>query len=187
LKSKHLEYLLVLILSCAFTRGLMRLVGIPTIIPKSIMEFSILSLFAWSLSHRCLTQKKPARIPGALLMPCLFGISVLSFIQNEQPILAFLLFLRNVFVYYLLFVALLNVDFSESSAKRINKYLVFLFLIQIPAGLAKYAVMGIREGGPIGTVCVNGGNYSTTLPLFAIAFLSSFLPSFLCSMTPMFW
>lgn len=166
--------IIVLILTFAFTRGIFGIAGIPTIIPKSIMEFLIVMLFAKALYLRHKSGGKKVRIIGCLPMAFLFCICVLSYVLIEQPWLKFLFFMRNIFVYYLLFVALLHLNLSENDVKAVNKFLVFLFLIQLPAGTAKYVYYGLYEGGIIGTICMHGGNYSTTLPLFAMAFLFSF-------------
>jgi hypothetical protein len=168
------EWIVFIILTCALTRGIIEMMGIPTIIPKSIMEFLILLLFVKASCLRHIAGRRRVRIIGLLSMACLLCICMLSFAMKEQPVLKFLFFMRNIFIYYLLFVALLKLNLSENGIKKLNKYLMFLFLIQIPIGIAKYMFYGICEGGPVGTIGLSSGNYSTTLPLFVIALLFSF-------------
>jgi hypothetical protein len=166
---------LVLIFTMAFSQGiLLLLMGIPTIVPRMVMELSIVFLFAKSLYLQSIVYyRRPIKAFGFLPMLGLFTVSLLSFYVNEQPTIAFLLFCRHIFIFYLLFVTLLNLNLSEKTIRKINKYLIFLFLIQIPAAIIKFIFIGLEEGRGIGTVSVQGGGLSTTLPLFAIAFLLS--------------
>lgn len=171
---KSNTFALTIIITFAMTRGILLLVSIPSIVPRSIMELSILILLAKAVYLRGIVMKKSIRTIGFLPVLGLSLVTLLSFYINRQPILPFLIFSRNVFIYYLLFIALLNLNLSEDAVKKLNMYLVFLFLLQLPIGVIKYMTTGIVEGGLIGTVTIHGGNFSTTLPLFAIAFLFSF-------------
>jgi len=164
---------LVIILTLAFSRGIMLLAGIPTIVPRSIMEISILLLLVKSLYLRSIVGKRSIKVLGFLPLLALFIVSLFSLYINKKAFFPYLFFLRDIFVYYLLFIALLNLDLAESTLKDINKYIVFLFLIQIPAAITKFIIIGLEEGRGIGTVSVYAGSLSVTLPLFAMAFLFS--------------
>lgn len=165
---------LILIFTMAFTQGVLELIGIPMIVPKSIAELTVILLLLKAIYFQGIVKKRSIKVFGLLPMFGLFYIILLSFYINEQPTLRFLLFSRHMFIFYLLFIALLNLNLSEEAVKRINKYAIFLFLIQIPAAIVKLIVIGQDEGRGIGTVSMQGGQLSTTLPLFAIAFSLAF-------------
>lgn len=164
---------LVIILTLAFTRGIILLAGIPTIVPRSIMEISILLLLVKSLYLQSIVVKRSVKVIGFSPLLALFIVSLFSLYVNKKPFFPYLFFLRDIFIYYLFFVALLNLDLAERTLKFINKYIVFLFLLQIPAAITKFIIIGMEEGRGIGTVSVYAGPLSVTLPLFAIAFLLS--------------
>ena len=172
--SKSNTIALLLILTPAFSQGIFSLMGIPTIVPRMCMELTILLLLGKSLYLQGIIKKAPIRAFGFLPMLGLFVVSLFSVYINEEPIFPFLLFCRHIFIFYLLLVALLNLNISESTIKKINKYIVLLFLIQIPAAITKFVIIGQDEGAGVGTVSMQGGELSTILPLVAIAFLFAF-------------
>ena len=86
--------------------------------------------------------------------------------------------MRFIFQFYLLFIALLNIELSENQLKYINIFLIALFVIQIPTAIIKWFAYGYSDlagsiGGEtaIGTYGGSHGAMSTVLPLFAIGFL----------------
>lgn len=74
---------------------------------------------------------------------------------------------------YLFFVAVYNLNISVASLKKINKFIIFFILLQIPAAVYKYSMYGMREGTIIGTFANNSGALSTVFPLFIIGYLIS--------------
>ena len=166
-------FAIVIVFTMAFSQGIFGLFGIPSIVPRLIAELSIIVLLAKSLFLKPTNTKKLVSF-GLLPMTGLFLVTVFSFYINNMPILNFVLFFRHMFIFYFFLLALLNLKISQRTVSIINRYLVFLFLIQILANLIKFAVVGQTEGYGIGTMSVHGGSLTTTFALSAIAFSFAF-------------
>jgi len=163
-----------LIFTTAFTRVIFHLVGLPRAVPTLFTELCILLLLTKALYVRLIIQQKPMRAIGFFPMLGIFVISVFSYLMNTPGVLPAIFFLRKTFIFYLFFIAVLNLDLSHATITKVNRYILFLFFIQIPASLVKLFLIGQEEGRGIGTVSWHAGALSTTLPLFAISFLLSF-------------
>lgn len=157
----------------AFSQGIFSFYGVPTIVPRTIMELFIVLLFMKSFCEKSI-NKSSFIVFGLLPMTGLFFVAFLSFYMSSEPVLAFILFCRHVFVFYLFFLALLNLNLPQITISKFNYYLVFLFLIQIPANLIKFFTIGQEEGLGIGTMSMQAGSLTAMFTLFAIAFCLAF-------------
>jgi hypothetical protein len=167
-----------IILVFAMIRGGLELAGIPTILTRAIAELAILVLFFKAIYVRGIVRALPIRVIGLFPMAGLLVVALLSLHWNDryrdlEVLLAFLLALRDVFLYYCLFVALLNLGWPARTMHIANRIVMVLFLIQIPVAFVKLLTRGVREG-VVGTVSLEADQLSTVLPLFVIAFLFSF-------------
>lgn len=167
------EIVLLIIFTVAFGQGVFLILGVPTIVPRMIMESSIVFLLLISIYAR-LAKKERFVVFGLLPMTGLFLTSLISYGINDEPLLPLLLFLRHTFIFYIFFIALLNLGIPPGTAHIVNKYLVFLFLIQIPANFIKFFIVGQQEGRGIGTMSLRAGSLTTTFVLFALAFAFAF-------------
>lgn len=147
--------------------------GLPRMVPSLFTELCVLLLLAKGIYIRLFILQKPIKIPGFYPMLGLFIVSLFSYLINMPNILPAIFFLRKTFIYYFFFVALSNLDLDEETITKINKYVPFLFLMQIPAAAIKYLCVGIDEYW-IGTISWQAGQLSTTFPLFVIGFLLAF-------------
>ena len=82
----------------------------------------------------------------------ILAVATFSYSYNQPEILPAIFFVRQIFIFYLFFVALLNLNLSEETVFKINKLIIFLFLIQLPAAAVKLILVGQWEGLGIGTV-----------------------------------
>ena len=162
-----------LIFTTAFTEVIFHFVGITRMVPILFTELCILILFAKAFYIKIFIHRKPLRAVGFYPMLGVLLVTFVSSIFNQSELLPAIFFIRQTFIYYLFFIALQNLSLSGKSILQINKYIVFLFLIQLPTSLLKVVTLGPDEKW-IGTVSWQAGQLSTTLPLFAIAFLASF-------------
>jgi hypothetical protein len=162
-----------MIFTTAFTRVIFHFMGLPSTVPTLFTEFCVLLLLAKALYLQLFIYNKPLRAFGFFPMLGILVVSCISFLFNKPELLPAILFLRQTFVFYLFFVALQNLNLSEKTIQRINQYIIFLFLIQLPAALIKYTIVGQDEYW-VGTVSWQGGQLSTMLPLFASSFLFAF-------------
>lgn len=162
-----------MILTLSFTRILFTFAGFPRAVPVLLTEICIILLFIKAISPQIFGHKNTLKMSGSLFMLGVLFVTIVSYLANEPETMPAIFFIRQVFIYYLFFFALQNLDLSEKTIDKINKLIILLFLIQLPAALVKYITVGQNEGW-IGTVSWQGAQFSTTLPLFAIAFLIAF-------------
>ncbi len=101
------------------------------------------------------------------------SVSIISYFVNHASFIHAFLFFRLLFRYYLLYLAIINLDIAERQLKIINGLIIFLFLIQVPTAFIKYFLYGQGERA-IGTYGYHGGELSTVLPLISISFLIAF-------------
>jgi hypothetical protein len=125
-------------------------------------------------------------MPGILPVTASLGVYILSGLINKTHFPPGFVFAGIVFEYYVLFIVLLNMNFTEGSFRRLNGVLLVLCVIQIPAALIKLFVLkrGYFFGGPgfvsfgsevaAGTFGRQTGSMGTTFPLIIIGFLFVF-------------
>jgi len=159
-KSNKLALGLIFIL--AFTRVFFHFAGLPRMVPSILTEVCVLTFFTKAFYYRFYIQKRAFRIIGFYPMLGVLLLSIISVLVNGQ-----------VFIFYIFFLALMNLDLSENTVSFLNRLIIFLFLIQLPAAALKYLFLGQQELWA-GTVSWQAGQFGTTLPLFAIAFLIAF-------------
>jgi hypothetical protein len=155
-----------------FMQGLMRYIGIPGLYINAIIEISILLFFIASV-YVSFVKRKTFNLP--VIVPFfIFSLAVfLSIVYNDSDIYNSFLMYRQFMWPYLFFVAVYNLNISAESLKKINKFIIFFILLQIPAAVYKYLMFGMREGTIIGTFANNSGSLSTIFPLFIIGYLIS--------------
>jgi len=136
------DFFLLTIITMAFSQGIFLILGFSTIVPRMIMELSVVFLFLISIFIRLVRNNKVV-VFGLLPVAGLFLTSLISRHINSEPLLPFLIFLRHTFIFYVFFIALLNLELRRSTYYRINKYLIFLFIIQIPANIVKFFIVGV--------------------------------------------
>ena len=110
------------------------------------------------------------------LMP-VFGIIaviIISHIVNKTSVLQTILFSRYLISGYLIFFSVLNLRLNEGDAKTILRFVIFLFLVQIPASFIKLLILGQGEQS-VGTFGFSPGTLGTLVPLIAISFLFAFI------------
>ena len=148
----------------------MQFLEFPGIISRGMPEALVLALTLKAILPR-LGKGQRVRLLGGL--PVLgFIICVgLSALTARAAGVEALLFIRHSMVFYLLFIAALNMDLTERNFRVIGGFLCLMALTQLPIGLGKFLNNGFMEGGFIGTLPRQAGSLSTIMPLFVITFL----------------
>lgn len=123
-------------------------------------------MFAKALALTAI-QRRRFKATGAMLALLFLALTFLSILVNRSGVIPALLMLRLLFRYYLLFLAIINLDYDEKSAKLINKILILVFLLQIPLSVVKLFTFGQGET----SLGLSSHSLSTIFPLIAIAFL----------------
>jgi hypothetical protein len=164
-----------IIFICCFSIGIFQYLGLPPLIPKIISESLAFILFMMAVLS-CLNKGDCSfKTFGLLPVGGVIAAGLISGWINDASWLQLLIFTREIVKFYLLFLALINLQTPVRMVSRLLLLIVILFLIQIPVSWLKFIVIGIDESW-IGTVQMNAGELSLLLPMFASSFLfASFL------------
>jgi hypothetical protein len=141
-------------------------------LPFQIMwlpELMTALLFIKSIGEKVIAKKKIAA-PGLLPVVIFLLVALASLLLNSSGIVPALLLLRLLFRYYLLFLAVINLELNEDGLKTIINVLIFIFLVQIPLSVVKLLVFGQGEQ----SLGLSSHSVSTIFPLIAIGFFYSF-------------
>lgn len=126
-------------------------------------------LFIKSFGEKMIARKK--YIAPGLLPALLFLLTALfSLLLNTSEVIPALLLLRLLFRYYLLFLAVINLELEEQRMKLVIRVLVLIFLAQLPLSLVKLLAFGQGER----SLGLSSHAVSTIFPLIAIGFFYSF-------------
>lgn len=134
---------------------------------------AIIALLLLKAIFQKLTRREHFRVKFIWVIFVFLGLSFISYQFNRSGLIHALLYFRLLLRYYILFLAIINLDFNEKSMKWINHVLIFLFIIQVPTAVVKLFIYGQGEKA-IGTYAPWGGGPSTVIPLIAISFLFAF-------------
>jgi len=126
-------------------------------------------LFIKALVYRNISRQK-INLFGMKVIVGFLVIVFVSILFNGSNLISALLFLRLLFRYYLLLLAILNLDFEEKQMKLINNILIFIFLAQLPLSVVKMIIYGPSER----SLALSSHSVSAIIPLIAIGFLLSF-------------
>ncbi len=173
---KSIVLSLVLILTIAWTAESLIDYGIlPDNIPDVIFIYVILLLFTRMIFNRR-KHDHSLRLPGLPMFLGFLGVSYLSALLNDIEFLRYLLYVRHFTMFYIFFLGMININMSEIEIKKINKYMVFIFILQIVVATGKWLVFPHTAGqfgqeSLTGTYATHGGVFHTLLPLMAMAFI----------------
>jgi hypothetical protein len=169
-KLMNISLLIRFIFGMAFFQGVLSYLGMPSVFYKLIIEACIAGLFFVYLYFLSGRTKKSFNAPG-LVWFVLFTFTVfISVSVNDSDLMTSILMYRQILWPYLFFIAILNIDLSHNSINRINKFIVVLVVIQVPAAIYKYVMYGVVEDIIIGTFSVHEGALSTVFPMFIIGY-----------------
>jgi hypothetical protein len=137
-----------------------------------LTEFIILLLLSKAIIVKVLRKKRfHLNFMGVFLFIMLFTWIAYQF--HPTTYMHTFLFIRLLIRFYLLFLAIINLDLDEKFIRTTNKIFIFLFIIQIPTAVVKLFFYGIGESA-IGTYAAHGGIPSVVIPLMAISFLAGY-------------
>ena len=172
---KSLYFNLVLVFILAWTGE--SLIGyglVPDHIPNLLFIYIILIM----LTNVLMTGSKRNNkfyVPGFLVILAFLSICLLSAIINNVDYLRTIFFIRYFILFYIFFLCVLNSDFKEKEIKKINKFLIFLLIIQIPVATIKWLIFPrygeFGQESFTGTYATHGGGLHVLIPLIAIGFI----------------
>ena len=136
-----------------------------------VTEISVYLLFLYSLVLSA-KRHESYRLDLSWLWILFLMIAASSVIVNDYINLRPIFSLRIILRFYLLYLALINLNLSDSELKKINNLIIFLFLIQLPAVAYKFSIYGVSER-TIGTYALRGGGLTTMFPIIVISYCMS--------------
>ena len=136
----------------------------------SELSVSVLLTFSFIVRYR---SRKPYQIPYLGLWASLFFIALISCLVNGYFNFRSISSLRFIFRYYLLFVALVNLEIEDKLFRKINKFLLVLFILQLPVVAYKFTIWGVSER-TIGSYAARGGGLTTMIPVVMVSFFISY-------------
>jgi len=137
-----------------------------------LQEIFIIFLFFKGILIGISIKKENNFFYGWIILGFLF-ICLISLFINKSNIINLILFLRLGLRYYLLFLAIINLEFKDKEIKSFFYMLIILVILQVPVAIVKFFIYGQGEKA-IGTYAYHGGTLSTALPLIVIGFCFSF-------------
>jgi len=149
-----------------FFTGIMQLSDVPSSIYKAGVPLMAILLLLVTI-YKC---KGVLKFPHSLLVITYVFVSIISGVINNLDAFSVIYFLSYTIVSYFYFVVIIN----ESDLDRITsikKFVLALALIQIPAGVVKFFLIGQTEKGGIGTMETGAGSLSTIFPALMVAFV----------------
>ncbi len=151
-----------------FGTGIVQLLGLDSGIYKLGIPFLVVLLLVYSF----ITKGNELKYPFVWWYVGFMGISLISSLINGIDYFSLLYFLVYTSLSYFYFLILYN-ETNFLIIKKVITFIKILVLIQIPAILIKYVLIGQTEHGGIGTLSINAGSVSTIFPLFVITILFS--------------
>lgn len=100
-------------------------------------------------------------------------VAIASAFLNGYLNVSVIIGIRPVLRFYILYLALINLDLSERQYKNINNLLFVLFILQLPGSAIRYFFQGVQED-TIGTYAGHGGGLTPIIPIVALGYLAGF-------------
>ena len=131
-----------------------------------LTEPLIYMLFLYSI----INKKGNIKLPFLSFVLFFLLAGFFSSIVNKNLGIYSLLSVRSIFRFYIFYIAIVNLPLEEMQLKKINYFLFWVFIIQIPVATVKLFFYGQGERA-IGTYSMTDGSLSTIIPMIAISFL----------------
>lgn len=145
----------------------------PEIINSYSPEILVIYLFVYSITN---AQKYGIRYVFPFIGPALLLTlwSVVSSLALHTSMVDMVLMLRLLLRFYILFVAIANLNLSDSNIYHYIRIVAILFVLQIPVSIIKVMIYGQGEAA-IGTYATHGGGSSASIPMIAVGFVLTYI------------
>ncbi len=163
-------HLLIIMFSVAFMVGLLDVFGISEAITYLTINAIVIILFI--ISFYFMLRERKIIFIGFWPFAILLVITFVSFLLNDVSLLHLVFFIKVYLLPFLFFMALFNIPFENEQREKVLKFIMLLFLIQIPAAVVKTSLVGFQEDY-MGTMSIEAGSLATIVPLTAIAYIFS--------------
>ncbi len=160
---------LCLLFVLIYTRGAINRFGLPDFATKFVVELSVLFLI-----YPVLKRSRWNLAPGWIFVVLFIMLTVLSGIVSGDGLYLSLLYFRMFAYAYLVFWAVWNADLTRREVLRLNRLILWLWILQLAAALFELFVLGERKEYNVGTMVSGGGGSATAFPLFTMAYVMAF-------------
>ncbi|MFO7722446.1 MAG: hypothetical protein R6V49_04395, partial [Bacteroidales bacterium] len=155
------------LLFVVYFQGVFSMLGIPMGIIKGVIEILVWFFFLIALFEKGSSAK---HIPGTTIFLIFILFYLLASILSQALNFDSFSYFRHHLNAFLLFAAVYMFPFTPNKLFRINRFVFFLFVIQILASAIKLFVMG-RSEEYVGTMIITTGTMHTIFPILAVIFM----------------
>jgi hypothetical protein len=150
-----------------YFQGIFSILGIQMGVVKAVIEGLVWFFFAIALFDKNTISRQ---IPGFLLFLLLSVFYVVAIILSNTLNFDAYSFYRHYLNGFLLLAAVYMYPFPAAQLYRLNRFVFFLFILQVFASFVKFALIGQYEEYA-GTMIITNGSVNTIFPLLAIIFM----------------
>jgi hypothetical protein len=144
---------------------------IPSYTPL-LAEGSVYLLLIYALFYRAKNHEQ-FQLHLSWILALFILVGACSIIVNKYYNLRPIFSIRLVLRFFVFYIALINVGLRDTDFKIINKFLMGIFIIQLPVIAYKFSIYGVAEE-TIGTYAKRGGGLTTVIPIVIVSYLVSF-------------
>lgn len=142
-----------------------------------ITEVMIYLLFIYSLCVKMSGKDRKYDFHMLYLFSSLLLVAACSIMVNEYYGFKALIGMRTVLRFYVLYLALINLDMNEKQIRIINIALILIFVAQLPASAIRFMFYGVSER-TIGTYADRGGGLTTIFPILILGYMVGYYAYF---------
>jgi hypothetical protein len=150
-----------------YFQGVFSMLDIPMGVIKGVIEILVWLFFLIALFEKNSASK---HIPGTTIFIILALFYILAAVLNQALNFDSFSYFRHHLNAFLLFAAVYMFPFPPHKLFRINRFVFFLFVIQILASVIKLYLVG-RSEEHVGTMVITTGTMHTVFPILAIIFM----------------
>ena len=150
---------------------------VPDGMPDILMIYVIFLMCTKILIKEHQTINYYNTLPGMYIFLFFLAISIVSAIINQTHIINYLLFNRSFLFPFLFFMALFYTSLTANDIQKINKFIIYLFLLQVIVSTFKWVITPMtvgefsQESIASGTFESSGGTFATLIPLITFGYI----------------
>jgi hypothetical protein len=164
LRKSNLLYVLFIVV---YMQGIFSLLGFSMTIVKAIIEIIVWMFFLITLLDKATENR---HLPGIMIMVGFTGFYLIALIVSGSLNFDAYSYFRHYVNSFLIFAGTYMYAFTPAKLFRLNRFIFFLFILQIAASVVKYFTIG-RSEEHVGTMIITTGSLNTVFPLMAIVFM----------------
>lgn len=164
LRKSNILFVLILII---YFQGVFSMLGFSMTIVKAVIEVLVWLFFIIALLDRATENR---HLPGIMIILGMTITYLIGLILSGALNFDAYSYFRHYMNAFLIFAGTYMYAFRPKTLFRLNRFVFFLFLIQIVASIVKYFTIG-RSEEHVGTMIITTGSLNTVFPLYAMAFM----------------